>query len=126
MGLSWWLSGKESTYNAGDIGAIPGLGRSLGDGNGNPFLYSSLNMYVCVCVCVCVCVYVYIHIYVYIHDKQNLKYIISLPISTLAMLSPMKLSPELSYLAVTYQLFWSIFPAVFPLPTPTNSLLCLT
>ena len=24
----WWLSGKESAANAGDIGLIPGLGRS--------------------------------------------------------------------------------------------------
>ena len=45
MGLPWLLSGKESTYNAGDIGAIPGLGKSLGDGNGNPFQYSSLYIY---------------------------------------------------------------------------------
>ena len=28
--------GKESTCNAGDLGSIPGLGRSPGDGNGNP------------------------------------------------------------------------------------------
>ena len=27
--LPWWLSGKESTYNAGDTGSIPGSGRSL-------------------------------------------------------------------------------------------------
>ena len=26
--------------NAGDVGSIPGLGRSLGEGNGNPFQYS--------------------------------------------------------------------------------------
>ena len=25
--LSWWLSGKESAYNAGDLGLVPGLGR---------------------------------------------------------------------------------------------------
>ena len=34
--------GKESAYNAGDIGAIPGLGRSHGEGNGNPPKYSCL------------------------------------------------------------------------------------
>ena len=33
---------KESTCNAGDMGLIPGLGRSLGGGNDNPFQYSSL------------------------------------------------------------------------------------
>ena len=32
-----WLSGKESSYNAGDMGSIPGSGRSPGEGNGNPF-----------------------------------------------------------------------------------------
>ena len=29
--------GKASVYNAGDLGSIPGLGRSPGEGNGNPF-----------------------------------------------------------------------------------------
>ena len=28
--------GKESACNTGDPGSIPGLGRSLGEGNGNP------------------------------------------------------------------------------------------
>ena len=28
--------GKESSYNAGDLGLIPGLGRSPGEGKGNP------------------------------------------------------------------------------------------
>ena len=31
--------GKESACNAGDLGLIPGLGRSPGKGNGNPFQY---------------------------------------------------------------------------------------
>ena len=34
--------GKASAYNAGDLGSIPGLGRTLGEGNGNPFQYSCL------------------------------------------------------------------------------------
>ena len=34
--------GKESAYNAGDMGLIPGSGRSPGEGNGNPFQYSCL------------------------------------------------------------------------------------
>ena len=34
--------GKESTCNAGDLGLIPGLGRSPGDGNDNPLQYSCL------------------------------------------------------------------------------------
>ena len=34
--------GKESARNAGDPGLIPGLGRSPGEGNGNPLQYSCL------------------------------------------------------------------------------------
>ena len=33
---------KESTCNAGDVGSIPGLGRSCGGGNGNTLQYSCL------------------------------------------------------------------------------------
>ena len=33
---------KESTCNAGDLVSIPGLGKSPGDGNGNPLQYSCL------------------------------------------------------------------------------------
>ena len=33
---------KESTCNVGDLGLIPGLGRSSGEGNGNPLWYSCL------------------------------------------------------------------------------------
>ena len=80
--LSQWLSGKQSTCNAGVMYSIPGSGRSPGGGNGNPFHYSCLKIPMdqgawwamvhrvaksqtwlststCVCVCVCVCVYVY-------------------------------------------------------------------
>ena len=34
--------GKESACNMGDPGLIPGLGRSPGEGNGNPLQYPSL------------------------------------------------------------------------------------
>ena len=34
--------GKASACNAGDLGSIPGLGRSPGEGNGNPLRYSCL------------------------------------------------------------------------------------
>ena len=34
--------GKESASYAGDLGSIPGLGRSLGEGKGNPIQYSCL------------------------------------------------------------------------------------
>ena len=33
---------KESACNAGDLGSIPGLRRSPGEGNGNPLQYSCL------------------------------------------------------------------------------------
>ena len=36
--------GKGSTYNVGDLGSIPGLGRSPGEGNGYPLQYSCLEM----------------------------------------------------------------------------------
>ena len=35
-------NGKASAYNAGDVGSIPGSGRSPGEGNGNPLQYSCL------------------------------------------------------------------------------------
>ena len=35
-------AGKQSTCNAGDLGSIPGLGRSPGEGNGYPLQYSGL------------------------------------------------------------------------------------
>ena len=40
-----WLGGSEvkaSACNVGDLGSIPGLGRSPGEGNGNPLQYSCL------------------------------------------------------------------------------------
>ena len=39
MGLPCGSDGKESTYNARDLGLIPGSGRSSGGGNGNAFQY---------------------------------------------------------------------------------------
>jgi len=33
---------KASAYNAGNLDSIPGLGRSSGEGNGNPLQYSCL------------------------------------------------------------------------------------
>ena len=38
-GLPRWLSDKESTCNAGDMGSIPELGRSPGEGNGCSLQY---------------------------------------------------------------------------------------
>ena len=37
-----WLTGKESTCNAGDVGSIPGLGKVPGGGNANQLQYSCL------------------------------------------------------------------------------------
>ena len=34
--------GKESACNVGNLGSVPGLGRSPGEGNGNPLQYSCL------------------------------------------------------------------------------------
>ena len=41
-GFPWGSAGKESTCNAGDLGSIPGLGRSLGKRKSYPFQYSGL------------------------------------------------------------------------------------
>ena len=41
-GFFQWLSGKESACKAGNIGLIPGLGRSPGGGNSYPLQYSCL------------------------------------------------------------------------------------
>ena len=42
LGLPGGSDGKESTCNAGDLGSIPGLGRSPGRGHGNQLQYSCL------------------------------------------------------------------------------------
>ena len=49
QGIPWWSSGfpggsvsKEYISDAGNPGSIPGLGRSPGEGNGNPLQYSCL------------------------------------------------------------------------------------
>ena len=45
IGFPWWLSSKESACNAGDagdVGSIPGLGRSPGGGHSNPLEYFCL------------------------------------------------------------------------------------
>ena len=70
-GLPRWRSNKEALANIGDtrdVGSLPGSGRSLGVGNGNPLQYScsgvircnrvhtDFSTEVCVYVCVCVCV----------------------------------------------------------------------
>ena len=42
MGFPCGSAGQESTCNAGDLGSIPELGRSPGEGKGYPFQYSGL------------------------------------------------------------------------------------
>ena len=42
LGFSGGSEVKASACNAGDPSSIPGLGRSPGEGNGNPFQYSCL------------------------------------------------------------------------------------
>ena len=46
IGLPQWLCGEESACNAGetgDIGSVPGSGRSPGEGNGNPLLENPMD-----------------------------------------------------------------------------------
>ena len=42
LGFPGGSAGKESTCNVGDLGSIPGLGRSPGEGKGCPLQYSGL------------------------------------------------------------------------------------
>ena len=42
LGFPCGSAGRESTCNAGDLGSIPGLGRSPGEGKGYPLYYSGL------------------------------------------------------------------------------------
>ena len=42
LGFSGGSDGKEAACNVGDLGSIPGLGRSLGGGHGNSLQYSCL------------------------------------------------------------------------------------
>ena len=42
LGFPGGSAGNESTLNAGDLGSIPGLGRSPGEGKGYPLQYSGL------------------------------------------------------------------------------------
>ena len=42
LGFPDGADGKESACNAGELGLIPGLGRSPGEGNGYPHQYSCL------------------------------------------------------------------------------------
>ena len=42
LGFLGGSDGKESTCNAGDLGSIPGLERSPGEGSGYPLQYSGL------------------------------------------------------------------------------------
>ena len=42
MGFPCGSAGKESTHNAGNLGSIPGLGRSPGEGKGYPLQHSGL------------------------------------------------------------------------------------
>ena len=42
LGFRCGSAGKESACNVGDLGSIPGLGRSPGEGEGYPLQYSGL------------------------------------------------------------------------------------
>ena len=42
LGFLGGSAGKESAFNVGDLGSIPGLQRSAGEGNGYPLQFSGL------------------------------------------------------------------------------------
>ena len=51
MGFPGGSAGKESTHNVGDLGLIPGLGRSPGEGKGYTLQYSGLENSIDCIVC---------------------------------------------------------------------------
>ena len=49
LGFPSGSAGRESACNVGDLGSIPGLGRSPGEGKGSPLQYSGLeNSVICI------------------------------------------------------------------------------
>ena len=46
LGFAGGSAGKESACNMRDLGLIPGLGKSPGEGNDNPLQYSGLENFV--------------------------------------------------------------------------------
>ena len=48
LGFPYASAGKESVYNVGDLGLIPGLGRSPGEGIGYPLLLSMVSTIECI------------------------------------------------------------------------------
>ena len=46
LGFPCGSAGEESACNAGDLGSIPGLERSPGEGNGYPLQYPGLKNYI--------------------------------------------------------------------------------
>ena len=89
MGFPCGSAGKESTRNAGDLGSIPGFGRSPGEGKGYPLQCSGLgNSMDCIVHGVAkgwirlsyfqfhfsyyIYIYIHIHIYCYIYIPPSL------------------------------------------------------
>ena len=64
--------GEESACNVGDLGSIPGLGRSPGGGHGNPLQYSGASPWTeephpWGCKELDTYIHTYIHTYIYIY-----------------------------------------------------------
>ena len=51
LGVPCGSAGKESAFSAGDLGSIPGLGRSPGEENSYPLQYSALENFKGCIVC---------------------------------------------------------------------------
>ena len=65
-------AGKESICNAGDLGLIPGLGRSPGEGNSDPLQYSGLEKSMdCIAHRVAKYINTYVYMYWYIHTHGD-------------------------------------------------------
>ena len=80
LGFPYGSASKESACNVGDLGLIPGLGRSPGKGNGYPLQYSDLENYMqsvrSYIYVYLTCMYIYIHTYILLKNSFPLWFIL--------------------------------------------------
>ena len=67
---------SANTGDSGDLGSIPGLGRSLGGGNGNQIQYSCWGNPIDIYIYIYIYTYTHIHTYIYAYACIYTLYII--------------------------------------------------
>ena len=100
-------NGKASVYNAGDPSSIPGLGRSPGEGNGNPLQLSIFLSwcYYCLVFHTCTCTQVHIHRFWLFRDPGVRKKMVLLLVNSNLCLK----APFYFLFSFLIFLFWKIF-----------------